>query len=329
LAVAIWVKVAEDIGVAIDASVHFDFGRGILDSSLDAQAPVACLSWRVPTTGDPQLLKIALAQVGLASIVAATVLLVAAPREWLVPGLLGLIPLAIFMAYRRWRLYRQSQAGSDNVWIDDGGVHWIDTRGEERTFPRDDVVGFHIGRDDDTLREVSSLTLQLKGGYESQPIELHPPATPQAVRRLLGQGWGVVERDDNADERYDALANVYGECHTDFQEWHWEGTRDELRQFFALIAAAADELPLPPPGFKPTARTVLLNRRDPLRLRISNAPAAHFDFDTLAAPAGVLSDIAARADAALAAAHETDDLKFDLILGPSDIWTFHLHVRAT
>ena len=56
------------------------------------------LSWRVPTVGDPRMLRVALAQVGLASVVAALVLLMAVPREWLAPGLLGLIPLAIAFA---------------------------------------------------------------------------------------------------------------------------------------------------------------------------------------------------------------------------------------
>src|SRR5437773_6368521 len=92
------------------------------------------LSWRVPTTGDPRLLRVALAQVGLASVVAALVLLVAMPREWLVPGLLGLIPLAVFMALWRWSAYRRSLAGEDNVWIDDDGVHWIGAAGEQNSF---------------------------------------------------------------------------------------------------------------------------------------------------------------------------------------------------
>src|ERR1043165_6935498 len=101
--------------------------------------PKAVLSWRVPTAGDPRLLRIALAQVGLASVVAALILMVAAPREWLVPGLLGLIPLAIFMAFRRWSLYRRSLEGANNVWIDDQGVHWLDPAGHEQCFRRGGV----------------------------------------------------------------------------------------------------------------------------------------------------------------------------------------------
>src|SRR5689334_18122051 len=119
--------------------------------------PESNLSWRVPASGDPRLLRLALAQVGLATIVAALVLLVAAPRQWLVPGLVGLIPLAVFMAFRRWSIYQRSMAGNDNVWIDAAGVHWLDEGGNQRSFARSDVVGFAIGRDEDTLRPVPAL----------------------------------------------------------------------------------------------------------------------------------------------------------------------------
>src|SRR6266478_5614582 len=104
--------------------------------------PQASLSWRVPTSGDPRLLRLALARVGLATTVAALILLVAAPRAWLVPALLGLIPLAVIMAFRRWNAYQRSLAGNDNVWIDTAGVHWLDAGGTQQTFAREEVVGF-------------------------------------------------------------------------------------------------------------------------------------------------------------------------------------------
>src|SRR5262245_31968045 len=123
------------------------------------------LSWRIPTSGDPRLLRIALAQVGLASIVAALVLVVAMPREWLVPGLVGLIPLAVFMAYIRWVAFRRSLLGNDNVRLDDTGLHWLDPMGREHSFRKGDVIGFQVGRNAETLRPVPSLTLHLAGGW--------------------------------------------------------------------------------------------------------------------------------------------------------------------
>ena len=285
------------------------------------------LSWRIPTSGDPRLLRLALAQVGLATIVAALVLLVAIPRNWLVPALAGLIPLAVMMAYRRWSLYQQSLGGADNVQIDREGVHWLDAKGERQTLHREDVTGYRIGHDHETLRPVPALTLLLARGFESQPIELHPPATPDAMRRLLAETWKLEESSPAANETYDDLVHVYSECHDEFQEWHWEGTRSELLRFFGLLAAAADELPLPPPGAKPLTRIVLANRRQPVRLHLAHAVAARFTAETIAGPAPLLRDIAAQAQAALAPAAETSDTRFDVRLAAHDVWTFHLHVR--
>lgn len=293
---------------------------------------MSSLSWRVPTSGDPRLLRIAVAQVGLASVIAALLLFVAMPREWLVPGLLGLIPLAIFMAYRRWSTYRQSLVGEDNVRIDDAGLHWLDANGKENLFRRSDVVSFHIGRHVDTLRPVPALTLHLAGGFESQPIELHPPATVDAVRDILAENWTIAEHDEAVAARagdYDLAVSLYGECHDEFQEWHWEGTQEELTRFFALFTAAAEELPLPPPGARPAARTIMLSRRQPTRLRIAHSPHSHLEAGLIAAPGLILREINSRARSALAAASPTTDLKFDVPLGPKNIWTFHVHVRPT
>jgi hypothetical protein len=286
----------------------------------------------VPTAGDPRVLRLGLAQIGLASIVAALMLFVAVPREWLGLALLGLIPLAVYMAYRRWLAYQRSMAGSDNVRIDEAGIHWIDAASEDRLFRREDILGFTIGRDADTLRPVPSLTLHLAGGFVSQPIELHLPATPTSVRNLLLDQWKIAEREPPANSDagdYDVAIAVYGECHDDYQEWHWEGTRDELARFFAVFAAAADELPLPPVGARPAAKKVQATRRQPARLSIAHAPHSHFDPDTIAAPAATLRDISTRAETALADTVDGDDRKFDLTVGPKNVWTFHLHVRSS
>jgi hypothetical protein len=286
------------------------------------------LSWRVPTSGDPRLLRLALAQVGLASVVAGLILLVAVPREWLGPALFGLIPLAIFMAYRRWHAYQRSMDGGDNVRLNERGLHWLDTRENEQGFNREEVVAFHIGRDGDTLRPVPALTLHLKGGFESQPIELHPPATSDVVRRVLTEDWHLRERDQPMDSagHYDMAFAIYGECHEEFQEWHWEGAGDELTRFFALFAVVADELPLPPLGAKPLSRIVLLTRRDPTRLRLSRDRHPYLDQRAIAAPADILRNISAQAIERLTETPRARDLKFDVPTNPQGVWTFHVHV---
>ncbi len=306
--------------------------KGFKILSSEPRTPTPIISWRVPAVGDPRMLRIALAQVGLASVVAALVLMVAVPREWLAPGLVGLIPLAIFMAFWRWSAYRRSMAGDDNVWIADDGLHWLDAANEENAFRRIDITGFHIGRHVDTLRPVPALTLHLAGGFESQPIELHPPATTDAIRDVLGDSWKIAEHDEVEASRtggYDSAVSVYGECHDEFQEWHWEGTKEELTHFFSLFEAAADDLPLPPPGAKPAARVISLTRRQPARLRIAHAPIAHIESGMIAAPGLILRDIAAKAQKELTPASSMDERKFDVALGPKNVWTFHVHLKPT
>jgi hypothetical protein len=258
------------------------------------------------------------------------VLVVAMPRDWLVPGLLGLIPLAVFMAYFRWVAYRRSLLGNDNVRLDDAGVHWLDPAGQEHSFRRNEVIGFQIGRSIDTLRPVPSLTLHLSGGWESQPIELHQPATPDVVSQLLTDTWKIAEREREPNTTdagdYDIAVSVYGECHDEFQEWHWEGTKDELTKLFAQFQIAADELPLPPPGVKPRTRTINLSRRQPTRLRLAHTAHAHFESDIIAGPANLLRDVATRGASAVAGIDGSGDAKFDVQLELRNAWTFHLHV---
>jgi hypothetical protein len=284
------------------------------------------LAWRIPTAGDPRMLRLALAQIGLASVVAGLVLAATMPTEWLAPALAGLVPLAIFMAYRRWKRYQDSMAGEDNLWLDETGLFWLDRAGQEQSFRREEVTGFHIAANRETMRPVPALTFYLKGGFESQPIELHPPATSEAVRTVLSNTWRIAEAEPKGESNYDVRAEVFSECHPEFQEWHWEGTRAELLQFFKLVGLAANELPLPPHGAKPLQRVILANRRHPTRVAIAHARLAHFEEDLIAAPADVLSQIAASASGVLEKADDIDP-KFDVEVGPRNRWTFHLHIR--
>ena len=289
------------------------------------------LSWRVPTTGDPNLLRLALAQVALASIVAALILLVAVPRDWLVAGMLGLIPLAILMAFHRWRTYHQSMVGPDNMRLDENGLFWIDGAGTEQSFRRDEVVGFHVGRDPDTLRPVPALTLHLRGGFESQPIELYPPATSDAVRRLLADDWQIKEQQPSSSSsslEYDTALAIYCECHDDFQEWHIEGSRTELNRLFDTIDSASQDLPLPPPGAKSLSRTIRCTRREPSRLHVAVSGVPHLDHNTIALPPAPLRELAKRGRDAIASSGDASDLKFDVSQSKSSIWTIHLHLRS-
>ncbi len=277
------------------------------------------------------MLRVKLAQVGLASIVCVLILLVAAPREALAWGLVLLVPVAAFMAYRQWYKYQQTLAGPDNTWIDGEGVHWLDPAGNEQVLSRTEIAGFAIGRDDETLRPVPSLTLLLIDNRESQPLELHPPADEAAVRSLLTDEWQLNERPTGKESEtaYDVAVDVYSECHGEFQEWHFEGTTAALAELFAIIGDVAT-LPLAAPGVKPTRRVVLARRREPSRVAIQHDRHARIDVDSIGGPAEMLKVLATQGKSTLgsvAAGAAKADLKFDLIVARSNKWTIHLHVR--
>jgi hypothetical protein len=298
------------------------------------QAAAAELRWRIPTAGDPALFKLGIAQVGLATLVAALIILLTAPAEWRGLALAGLIPLAVFVAYRRWLKYQRSQSGDDNLRLDSRGLFWLDPTGQQQGFERGTVLGFRIAREADTLRPVPALTLHLTGDFESQPIELHPPATPEAVRSLLVSEWQVPERPAAPanDREYDLAIDVYSECHDDYQEWHLEGTSAALNELFAAIDAAA-ALPLPPVGAKPLGRTLLLRRRAASRLLVQHDRQTRIGDDTIAGTTEVLHELARLGTARSAGVgpaatlSSATDPKFDLSIRRGDTWTFHLHVR--
>jgi hypothetical protein len=185
---------------------------------------------------------------------------------------------------------------------------------------------------------VPSLTLLLTEHRESQPLELHPPATPVEVRRLLAGDWGLSEQAGGQESRgagYDVALDVYSECHDEFQEWHLEGTSAALAELLSAVHETAD-IPLSPPGIKPPRRTVLARRREPSRLAIEHDRHPRLGHDTIAGPSALLRELAALGQKALASTADravnspgtAADLKFDLPLGREGTWTFHLHVRA-
>jgi hypothetical protein len=294
--------------------------------------PSAALRWRIPTQGDPHALRLAMAQIALAAVVCALILMVAAPREILGPALMAVVPVAVFMAYRKWRSYQRSLAGPDNVWLDEAGVHWLDAAGGEHVLARAELLGFRVAVEEDTLRPVPALTLHLAGGLESQPLELHPPAAAENVRQLLAGQWGLAERPEgrgSGDPGYDLAIDLYSECHDEFQEWHLEGTGAALAELLDVLAEVA-RLPPSPAGVKPPRRVVLARRREASRLSIEHDRRPRVGQETIAGPAELLTTLAAQGRDALASAATgaKNDLKFDLVIAKGNRWTFHLHVRA-
>ncbi len=308
----------------------------------ESDAGETALRWRIPPASNEHALQVGFAMVLITGVIGALVVIVAAPAEMREFGLAMIGLFSLLLAWRQWRRHQKVQTGSDNVWLDPAGVHWLDMAGQERSFPRAEIVAYHIAVDPHTIRQIPALTLHLAGGHLSQPMELHEPATPDAVRGFLAEQWQLPEREP-AD--YDRAIAVYSECHDEIAEWHWEGNAAALGELFALFTEVAD-LPLAPPGARPLGRIVLASRRDPERIEIAHARHLRIEPDAIVAPAGVLGEFARRGAAALATAdpsQDEQDLTFQWPLGHAPIgeaapgqepatrgstWTVHLHLRA-
>jgi hypothetical protein len=163
-----------------------------VESPSNAGGAAPRLAWRIPTDASLHRRSAKMLQVAFAGSIclAAAFVFGAGKLHWpaLVAGgclLLGAI------AYWSWR-WRRSRHNSDNVWLDDDGLHWFDGSAAAG-LSRRQVEGFRIGLDPDTVRAIPALTLILVGGFESQPVELHAPAAPSTVRDFLVQHWRLPE----------------------------------------------------------------------------------------------------------------------------------------
>lgn len=110
-------------------------------------------------------------------------------------GLLALLPLIGLMLFYVLRGVRRSHDDRPNIRLDREGLHWTNSDGSENTIARRQMESFRIGLDPDTVRTIPALTLILVGGFESQPIELHEPAVPQATRQFLLDELRLAEQE--------------------------------------------------------------------------------------------------------------------------------------
>ena len=138
--------------------------------------------------------------------------------------------------------------------IDVRGVAWFDEAGREHLFARDQIEAFRIKFDEDTLRDVPALLLSLRGGFESQPIELHAPADPEAVQHVLVTRLHLAELTSRQVEEQTAAKNVSGVDFTDHDvadAWEFRGTRASLLALCDRLAAIGGKLAQFPVGARP------------------------------------------------------------------------------
>ncbi|MBW3599359.1 MAG: hypothetical protein KY475_19080 [Planctomycetes bacterium] len=160
-------------------------------------------------------------------------------------------------------------------------VAWRAPSGEWFEIPREQVEGFTVDEQDE------SLTFVLRDGFETWPIEIHPPATPDAVRsflvkrlqcrerrpdqldphrenerrfaRLMREIEELEEHQREARLRDEASAaarrlGFRAEAHLDALAWRFEGTRASLLALCRRWEEAAATMRIAPEYAQPERR---------------------------------------------------------------------------
>ena len=299
---------------------------------VDPATPAApSLRWRIPTGTESSRQRSSPTSILLTTLIAAIVVAFTSPPQQLPWSLaaIGCISVALVL----WRR-RAPAALAENVWLDDGGVHW-QVGDQVYDIPRPAALAFRIAREADTLRDVPALTFYLADAFESQPLELHPPATLAAVRQLLMTEWQLPESAappssaDDAD-RYDIALDLYSECHEDTQDWHFEGAVAVLETFCAELERAAKELPLAPLGAKPAQRVVLAQRRVKQPVRIQRCRQAALTPAAISGPPEFLLEFSRRLRSLAAGdgVQPVHDDTCEIAITPRKIWRLHWHGKS-
>lgn len=216
-------------------------------------AEPALLSWRIPLAGEPQLYRIGKLQIVAATLFFGVFVVSVAPKLFL-PSLAAVIPILAYLLWRNWRRKGPGRQLPDNVRIDLRGVAWLDEAGHEHLFGREQIHGFYLGRDKETLRDVPALTLLLAGDFASQPVEIHSPADEEQVRESLAKRLGLRELPPGEVARL-ATAKIVSDVQLTADAangiWELRGTRTNLLAACDRLAAEAERLRSIPTGARP------------------------------------------------------------------------------
>ncbi len=159
------------------------------------------LNWHIPMDDARRTWRLRWLRILIAALLYLATLWLFASRDMRLPGLAALVPMIAILLFFSWKASRRSGRDDDNMRLSKVGLSWKHPHGGTGEFRCENIRGFRIGLDPDTLRAVPALTLLLTGGFESQPIELYEPASPDRVRRYLSDTLGLAERPAS-DEQF-------------------------------------------------------------------------------------------------------------------------------
>jgi hypothetical protein len=273
------------------------------------------LRWRIPEGRNRVSLRFALVQIAFATVIVGLLVLFLTPGEAHQGLLTATIVIALLLAaVQIVRSVRDAQ-GLPNVWLDDAGLHWRDAAGREQSLSRSLAQSFRIGHDEETRRELASLTLVLEEGFVSQPVELHAPADEPRVRKWLMQRWSLPETASLPD---DPLVRIGVASERDMHKQHWffRGDLQGLAQLAAVWSDAA-RWPLPPVGARPKQMEIELDGES---LLLAVAPHTWIDRHLFSATPELLRQLAGEIEAKLPLGSSLADFEIPLVTDTGHHW---------
>lgn len=133
--------------------------------------------------------------------------------EW-VRILVAIGAVAIVAVAMIYRLKPPPGDDEPNIFIDSGGLWWKDNEAGE--LARAAMTGFRIGIDEELEFAAPMVAFQLIGDWESQPLAIHEPASPEALRKFLLEDLELPELRPGEDELragiYRAVNNGLIDC---------------------------------------------------------------------------------------------------------------------
>ncbi len=260
-----------------------------------------------------------------------------------IAGLLLYVLTVLTLAARRLVAVGQES----DVELSSEGVRWRTPWGERISIPREKIQGFRVEHCSSSQPRNAALVLLLEHGFETWPLDLHEPATPQAVRSFLLEHMLISEqpprKDEFFDERYERfLQQLDQDPHLDASQreqrlrqqaavearrlgffavadvveriWRFEGARSSLLELCRRWSEAAERIRLAPDYARPEQQEL---GGWAMRVALEAAEEIWLTDGAICGPPSWHRDLAAEVQRRLQAAPEMGEVVIDV---PASSW---------
>jgi hypothetical protein len=280
------------------------------------------LHWHVPRERRNSL-RFTLIRLACMTVVFASIVYLMTEPEQQLSAVATVFGIALVVA--AWQTFRLSTAPAlpPNVWLDAAGFHWLTADGREHLIPRDQIVDYWLGIDEETHRALPALTFILRDQFLSQPIEMHPPVNATQLRDWFQSKWqmaGVA----HLPEPPSFSLKLHSEFNEDRQTWLFQGKPLELKAVAEQWQQIASQHALPPLGARPQEIQITFGEQTGMIVCLSSH--CWIEFATLSIPPELLQAIAQLVIDKLAA--NVEEIEIPLRCDTGYQWRLLFHATA-